>query len=135
MENEMLHALTSEAKNATVQSKSPFEPQPGRKLHPHSFSATGEYALNGAGSAASVRSLEAQQRQTLTGMQSMYGNQAVLRMLRSPQQVARMPALRPSHSVMLQRKCACSGSSESTGECEECKARREAGLQRSVANQ
>ena len=131
----MLHAPTGEAKIAAAQSKSPFAPQPGRELHPHSFSANAVYDLNGAGSAASVRSLEAQQRQTLTGMQSMYGNQAVLRMMHSPQQISRKPALRPSQSIMLQRKCACGGSSESEGECAECKAKREAALQRRVANQ
>ena len=47
---------------------------------------------------------------TFAGMQSTHGNQAVLRMLHSPQQVARMSMLRPSQGVMLQRKCACGGS-------------------------
>ncbi len=131
----MLHAPTSELKTETTQSKSQLAPQPRRELHPFSFGAAVAYTFSGAGSAASVRYAGAQRDQTLTGMQSMYGNQAVLRMLHSPQQVARMPALRPSQSIALQRKCACGGSSESQGECAACKAKREGALQRSLGNQ
>src|SRR6266446_4881075 len=131
----MLHAPTSEAKTETTQSKSQFLPMLKRELHPHSFGAASAYALNGARSAAPVRSPEAQQRQMLTGMQSTHGNQAVLKMMQSSPQIARMPALRPSQSIALQRKCACGGSSESAGECAECKAKWEGTLQRRVANQ
>jgi len=131
----MLHAPTSETKTEAAQSKSQLVLQHERELHPHSFGASEAYALNGVGSVASPRSPEAQQRQTMTGMQSTHGNQAVLRMLHSPQRVARIPTLRPSQSIMLQRKCACGGSSESAGECAECKAKREGALQRRVANQ
>src|SRR2546422_7605840 len=46
-----------------------------------------------------------------------------------------MPVLRPSRSIMLQRKCACGGTAESAGECAEWKVKREAALQRSVGNQ
>jgi len=131
----MLHAPTSETKTETAQSKSQFMPMPERELHPHASGAAGAYARNSVGSATSIRSPEAQQRQRLTGMQSTYGNQAVLRMMHNPQQVARLPMLRPSQSLMLQRQCACGGSSESAGGCAECKAKREAALQRRVANQ
>jgi len=125
----MLHAPTSEAMTATMQSKSQLVRQPEQELHPHSFGAAGAYSV------ASASSPQEQRRQTLAGIQATHGNQAVLRMLHGPQQVARMPALRPSQSIMLQRKCACGGSPESTGECAECKEKREATLQRSVGNQ
>jgi hypothetical protein len=131
----MLHAPTSETKTNTAHSKSQLAPQPRQELHPHTFGAAGAYALSGAGNVASVRSPEAQQRQTLAGMQRTHGNQAVLRMMQRSSQVARMPALRSSQSVMLQRKCACGGSSEAAEECAECKEKRESALQRRVANQ
>ena len=131
----MLHAPASETKTETTQSKPQLAPQPERELHPHSLGATGVYASSGAGSAASVRSPGAQRHQIFAGMQAMHGNQAVLRMVQSSPQVARMPALRPSQGVVLQRKCACGGTSESEGECAECKAKREGALQRRVANQ
>ena len=131
----MLQAPTSEAKTETMQSKSQFAPQPERELHPHPFGAAGTYYLSGARIVASACSPEALQRHPLTAMQSTYGNQAVLRMLHSPQQVARMPALRPSQNMILQRKCACGGSSETEGECAECKAKREGTLQRRAPNQ
>jgi len=131
----MLHAPTNETKTETTQSKSQLAPQPGRELHPHAFGAAGAYALRGAGSTAPVRSPGAQRYQIFAGMQATHGNQAVLRMIQSSPQVARMAALRPSQSVMLQRKCACGGSSDSVGECAECKAKREASLQRLTTNQ
>ncbi len=131
----MLHAPTSEVKTETTQSKSQLVPQPERELQPRLLSAAGPYSASGVSGVASGTSPEVQQRQTLAGMQSTHGNQAVLRMLHSPQQVARMTPLRPSQGVMLQRKCACGGSSETEGECEECKAKHEGTLQRHVANQ
>lgn len=129
----MLHAPTSETKNETTRSKIPSMP-----AQEHSFNlpgTLGQYVQNGIGSAASARSPEAQQRQTLAGLQTTHGNQAVLRMLHSPRQVARMPMLHPSQSIMLQRKCACGGTPGPTGECAECKAKREGALQRRAANQ
>ena len=131
----MLHAPTCETKTETTQSKSQLAPQPERELHPHSFGAAGAYTLSGAGSTAPVRSPGAQRHQIFAGMQATHGNQAVLRMMQSSPQVVHMPALRPCQGVTLQRKCGCGGSSESTGECEECKAKREATLQRRAANQ
>lgn len=131
----MLHAPTSETKTETSQSKSQLAPQPGRELHPQAFGATGVYALNGAGSAAPVRSQGAQRHQIIAGLQATHGNQAVLRMMHRSPPMAGKSALRPSQGVMLQRKCACGGSSESKGECAECKEKREGALQRRVANQ
>src|SRR5438132_10281103 len=130
----MLHAPTSETKTETAQSKSSFALQPKREVHPHTLGAARVYSLGGAGSVASVRSPEVQRRRALAGMQSTHGNQAVLRMLHSPQQVARATALRPSRGVMLQRKCACGGTPGPTGECAECKAKREVALQRRATN-
>src|SRR5436305_11759749 len=132
----MLQAPTSEVKAETAQSKSQLVPQPERELHPRVLSAAGPYSasgMNGVSGVASGASPEAQRRQTFAGMQSTHGNQAVLRMLQSPQQVARMSTLRPSQGVMVQRKCACGGSSEKEGECAECKAKGEGTLQRRVA--
>ncbi len=125
----MLHAPTSETK--TAQSKTPVAPQPERELHPHLLSSVGLYSPSGMSSAASGTS---QRHQTLAGMHSTHGNQAVLRMLHSPLQVMRMMPLRPSQGVMLQRKSACGGSSESEGACAECKAKEEGTLQRRAAN-
>ncbi len=127
----MLHAPTSEAKTETAQSKTPVAPQPERELHPRLLSPVGPHLLGGMSSAASGTS---QRRQILAGMQSTQGNQAVLRMLHSPQQVMRTTPLRPSQGMMLQRKCACGGSSESGGGCAECKAKEEGTLQRRAAN-
>src|SRR5205085_8597282 len=95
------------------------------------YSASG---MNGVGSVASGASPEAQRRQTFAGMQGTHGNQAVLRMLHSPKQIARMSTLRPSQGVMVQRKCACGGSVETEGECAECKAKGEGTLQRQAAH-
>ena len=130
----MLHAPTSEAKTETTQSKSQLVPQPERELHPRLLSAAGPHSASGMNGVASGASPKAQRRQTFTGMQSTHGNQAVLRMLQSPQQVTRMSTLRPSQGVMLQRKCACGGSEEKEGECAECKAKHEGTLQRQAAN-
>src|SRR5215469_15635022 len=127
--NTMLCTPTSETKTGTAQGKTQSVPQFQGKLYPHSFDVTGAYSPDSASSP------QAQQRQVLSGMQSAYGNQAVLRMMQSPQRVARMVPLRPSQSMMLQRKCACGGSSESEGECAACKVKRKAALQRSVSTQ
>jgi len=131
----MLQAPTSEAKTESAQSKSHLAAQPELELHPHAFGAVGTYSFPGAARVVTACSSEEPNRHPLTGMQSTYGNQAVLRLLHSPQQVAAMPALRPSQSMMLQRKCACGGSSELEEECAECKAKREGALQRSVGHQ
>jgi hypothetical protein len=110
----MLHAPTSEAKTETMQSKSQLAPQPEWKLYPLAHSAAGPYSLSSTSNAAFSSPLEAR-HQVLAGMQSTRGNQAVLRMLNSPQHVARMSTLRPSQGIMLQRKCACGGGSLEAG--------------------
>lgn len=79
-------------------------------------------------------------------LQRAVGNQAVQNMVRSggmglqtqPRVNTYEPepqALVPITPSVLQRKCACGGSSESTGECAECKAEHEPTLQRSVGHQ
>src|SRR5689334_12920658 len=40
-------------------------------------------------------------------------------------------AFTPARGVLLQRKCACGGSADSSGECEECRTRK---VQRKVSN-
>jgi hypothetical protein len=131
----VLHAPTSETKTDTAQNKSQLASMHKRELHPHFPGASGLYSQNGVGSVTAYSSPQTQRRHTLAGMQATHGNQAVLRILHNSPQVARMAALRPSQSNMLQRKCACGGSSELAGECAECKAKREAALQRRVAYQ
>ncbi len=131
----MLVAPTSEAKTETTQSRSQAQPTPERVLHPPAIAASSAYSFPGATSGAAVRPSQGQTSQALHGLQSAYGNQAILRTLHSPQHVARMPTLRPSQSMILQRQCACGGSSETEGECAECKAKREGVLQRSVGHQ
>lgn len=123
----MLHAPTSEAKTETTQSKSQLAPQLQRELHPRALAASSTYPFAAATGGAPLRTSQSQSSQSLHGLQSAYGNQAVLRTLHSPQHNARMPALRPSQSMMLQRKCACGGSSQSEGDCAECKAKRREG--------
>src|SRR5438876_3323787 len=130
----MLHASISEVKAETTQSKSQLVPQPERELHPRLLSAAGPYSLSGTSNAPSSFSPGAQRHQILAGMQATHGNHAVLRMLHSPRQVARMSTLCPSQGVMVQRKCACGGSLEVEGECAECKAKSEATLQRRADN-
>src|SRR6266700_3927113 len=128
----MLQAPTSETNTETAQSKTQRTPLHERELHPHSFGAAGLYSQIGA--AMPGDSPSAQRHQTLAGMHSTYGNQAVLRMLNNSQQVTHPMALRHSQGVMLQRKCACGGTPGPTGECAECKAKREAMVQRPAAN-
>lgn len=124
----MLHtAPTSETKISTEQSKSQLVPQLSQELHPFVHSAAGPYTLSSMRNAAFSPSPGARQHQTLAGMQRTYGNQTVLRMMQNSSQATRMPALRPSQGMMLQRKCTCGGSSEVGGECAECKAKHEEG--------
>src|SRR5215469_3123678 len=126
----MLQAPTSDAKTETMQSKTQLAPQLQREPHPYALAASSMYPFPGTRSGAAIRSSQGQFSQSLHGLQCAYGNQAVLRMQQSPQQIAPMPALHPSHSIMLQRKCACGGSSETEGECAECKEKREGALRR-----
>ncbi len=130
----MLHAPTSETRTETTQSKTQPVPQPKRELHPYVSRPTGLYSLGGMNGLIPGSSSTAQRRPALAEMQSAHGNQAVLRMMHSPQQAMRMTPLRPSQGMMLQRTCACGGSSEVGGECAECKAKEERMLQRRAAN-
>ena len=91
----MLHAPTSETKADTAQSKTQVVPQPERELHPHLLNSAGPYSSSGMSGTASGASPDVQRRQALAGMQRTHGNQAVLRMLHSPQQVARMTHVTP----------------------------------------
>jgi len=67
-------------------------------------------------------------RSPFSALQSAYGNQAVLRFLKSPSQS--QTASGPGTGV-LQRKCACGGGGER--ECSECKKKEESVLQRSAS--
>jgi hypothetical protein len=66
----------------------------------------------------------------LESLQRLYGNQAMLQMrndLGGPSAPS-MP-LRPSRSVQLQRRCACNGAAGVSDECEECRKKKQLGLQ------
>jgi len=127
----MLQAPTSETKKASTQSQVQPTPAPAQERHPWVASVAGPHAsVYGPTLMRSSSPSTAGKR----NVQTAYGNQATLRLLNSPQQSARMTPLRPSQGVMLQRKCACGGSSESEGECAECKARSEETLWRSAVN-
>ncbi len=131
----MLQTPTSEVKAETLQRSSQAQSTTQQALHPHAFAASSTHSFHGATGGALVHPPRARSSQPLHGLQNVYGNQAVLRILQNPQQILRMPALRPSQSIMLQRQCACGGSSEAEGECAKCKEKREGTLQRSVGNQ
>ena len=63
-----------------------------------------------------------QQRENLAEMQNAYGNQAMLRMRRSP-------SINPTQGGVLQRKCACGNASGTTGTCTECQEKQGRSLQ------
>jgi hypothetical protein len=63
-----------------------------------------------------------QQRENLAALQNAYGNQALLRMGRSP-------SINSTQGGMLQRKCACGNASGATGTCTECQKKQELPLQ------
>jgi hypothetical protein len=64
-----------------------------------------------------------QQRENLTAMQNAYGNQAVLRMQRSP-------SMNPIQGGILQRKCVCGNAASTAGTCAECQQKQGRLLQR-----
>ncbi len=122
----MLHAPTSETKIEATDSKT--QPvQLEQDWHQCSFGISGAYALNGPADAVPGCSSHRQQRQTLAGLQATVGNQAVLHILQRSQPVAHLVSLRPSQSMMVQRKCDCGGTPGPAGECGECEAKREQG--------
>ena len=63
-----------------------------------------------------------QQRENLAALQKAYGNQALLRMGRSP-------SMNRTQGGMLQRKCACGNASGVAGTCTECQKKQELSLQ------
>jgi hypothetical protein len=75
------------------------------------------------GMGQSRQSQPLQQRNNLTALQKVYGNQAVLRMK------GRSPTANPVQGGVLQRKCACGNSAESSGSCAECQSKQEGILQ------
>jgi hypothetical protein len=121
----MLHIPTSERKTDAQQNKSSLAPVNEQALHSYLLHPASPYSLNGMGSRVAVCSPEAQQRQTLAGLQTTHGNQSVLRMLQNPQRAVQVTPLRPSQGSLMQRKCACGGTAGPIGECAECKQKRE----------
>ena len=66
----------------------------------------------------------------LESLQRLYGNQAMLQMRNgSGAPSATSVPLRPSRSAQLQRRCACNGAAGVSGECEECRKKKQLGLQ------
>jgi hypothetical protein len=131
----MLHTPVSKTKTETTQSKSQLASLSKREHHPFLPDIGSQHILSSdIGNAMASHVPEVQRQQTVAGLQATYGNQAVLHTLHTSPQVARMIPLRPSQGVILQRKCACGGSSEAEGECAECKEEREGTLQRRAVN-
>src|SRR2546429_8707375 len=89
--NSMLHAPTSDTQAETTQSKLQLAPILEQELHPGLHNASGIYSPGSLARAMPMHPPETQRQQKLAVLQRTRGNQAVLRLLHSPQQVARMP--------------------------------------------
>jgi len=126
----MLHAPTSETKQPSDQARAPQELKHERTLHPRlGTSLTGAWAA-ATGSGLPLGRRSAQNRQPWAKLQTVHGNQAVLRMLGRSK---RAPISTPSSSLdgILQCKCARGGSANT--DCAECKGKRKEGLEEGTA--
>ena len=66
----------------------------------------------------------------LESQQRLYGNQAMLQIRNGfGDPSAPSVSLRPSQRAQLQRRCACNGAAGVSGECEECRKKKQLGLQ------
>lgn len=101
-----------------------YAPTNDRKTKPESSSKTAEHLSEQEQTTHLLRSRQAhpQQRENLAALQNAYGNQALLRMRRSP-------IANPMQGGILQRKCACGNSAGSSGSCAECQSKQEGILQ------
>jgi uncharacterized protein DUF4157 len=97
------------------------EPQPQRDQHPGTASSEGLRSARIPGKSAA--SIASPVHPHFVGLQKAIGNQAVLRMLNRPTE-PQLAAPSSASGFVLQRKCACGGSS---GECESCKEMQEQG--------
>lgn len=148
----MLHASSSEMKSEATQSKSAPVPLPVREQHPPLAGWASSQRPGGISNQMLLRSPDAQLRQQAIGIQQSYGNQGALRMLRvqhsagnravqlmiqtkleisQPGDVYEQEADRVAEQVVhssapsvIQRQCACGGTSGSAGECEACQQKR-----------
>ena len=119
----MLHGPSSETKTEATQSKAASEPLLTREQHPPLAGRAKAQRPGGMSNQMLLRLSAAQRRQQAAGAQQTYGNQRALRLLRHAS----------ASGGLLQRKCACGGSSGADSECAECKAH-EAALQRAPAH-
>src|SRR5215471_5693694 len=116
----MLQAPTSESKQQSDQTRTPERPEQERELHPR----LGVSAMPAWAAAAGRRSPHLGGVRTSRGwfwLQTLHGNQAVLRFLERSRRLKRPLGFRPSGAV-LQRKCSCGGT------CPTCQDEREKAL-------
>ena len=86
--------------------------------------------LTGNGGGSILPSAVGRSLSPVESLHHLCGNQAVLQM-RNDSGGPPVPSVpsRPSQSRMLQRKCACGGAAGVSGECEECRKKKQLGLQ------
>ncbi|MDT7543556.1 MAG: hypothetical protein QOE33_3460 [Acidobacteriota bacterium] len=119
----MLHAPTQEARDEKARAETSSDaarvaelsPLTGGRTERRAFDRSEQSAHVNSSSASPVDASSATSRQTLAGLQSTHGNQAVLRLLRR----ASRDGAGPVAGGLLQRKCACGG------HCSECGRNRE----------
>jgi Cell Wall Hydrolase len=107
----MLHAPATDRKNQAQLTKSTTLAEHERQ----------NQTVNWSGQFSATRD-----RHNIATIQQAYGNQAALRMLRTHQQKS---SSINSRQGVLQRKCACGNSAESSGSCAECQSKQEGILQ------
>ena len=112
----MVHALTTESKQQSDKTRTYSGLRPERELHRRLSALAAPHQRLGIAGGVPDLSVGAQRRQHFAGLQSAYGNQAVLRMLDSSGPVQRTTSSRVASGVF-QSKCACGGS------CPHCRAR------------
>ncbi|HMD96342.1 MAG TPA: DUF4157 domain-containing protein [Terriglobia bacterium] len=124
----MLHAPSSEAKRQTTSPIAPSASQPEHQLHPHLSTVAGPRSAGVAsGGPPESKGGPAGRSQVWADLQKTHGNQAVLRMLGSRARTTTAAA--SAAAGVLQRKCACGGSTQTGEECAECKQKREEGAE------
>ena len=126
----MLHTATSETKTNPVSNRVHPAPLPEREAQPPVPGWTGRPSATIAGGRLPLPTQPASSVNRYPSLQQTYGNQATLRMRQGAGARPSLMPMRPSRSPLLQRACACGGSSGLTEECPECKAGKEGALQR-----
>jgi hypothetical protein len=125
----MLHAPPSENTNEAAQGRTQGTLQLSQEMQ-----SQAPYQRIQAGLPSTLRNQAGLRQQAAARRPFAFGNQALLRMQARSGHSKPFVPLRPSQGVLLQRKCACRGTSEMAGECAGCREKREGALQRQAAN-